>query len=218
MRDIQSYQDFLTEQKLFEIGEGSKPFPWKQRSGTTVKDWLKTMEEDTRKGSSVPWETLKPLMFDFKGNKGSYYVRVSMGYQRHVTINFGRKPDFDPHKFNIILVVDFDVEGRDDSVITNFGEQFSVITTVSDIFQSVIDQLDKEKWVQVQEIRVVAKLEDEEQGVPMAQSKRGRFYLEYIKKQGRRLPGDWSVIIEDDAFLIRRGKWSTATPGKIINL
>lgn len=213
-----NYEDFINEQKLFEIGEGSRPFPWKLRSGATIKDWLKTMEEDTEKGSSLPWVTLSPLMFDFKGDKASYYVRVSMGYQRHTTINFGRKPDFNPHKFNIILVVDFDVQGRDDSVITNFGEQFRVITTVSNIFEDVMNQLEKVDWVQVQEIRVVAKLEDEEEGLPMAQSKRGRFYLEYIKKQGRRLPGDWSVFINDDSFVIRRGKWTTKEVGKIINL
>ena len=211
-----NYEDFINEQKLFEIGEGSRPFPWKLRSGVTVKDWLKTMEEDAQKGSS--WVTLKPLMFDFKGDKASYYVRVSMGYQRNITINFGRKPDFNTHKFNIILIVDFDVEGRDDSLITNFGEQFSVITTVSNIFEDVMNQLEKVDWVQVQEIRIVAKLEDEEEGLPMAQSKRGRFYLEYIKKQGRRLPGDWSVFINDDSFVIRRGKWTTKEVGKIINL
>lgn len=213
---ILNYEDFLNEQKLFEIGEGSRPFPWKLRSGATVKDWLKTMEEDTTKGSS--WVTLKPLMFDFKGDKASYYVRVSMGYQRYTTINFLRKPDFNPHKFDLILVVDFDLEGRDDNRMTNFGEQFRVITTVSNIFEDVINQLEKVDWVKIQEIRIVAKLEDEEEGLPMAQSKRGRFYLEYIKKQGRRLPGDWSVFIHDDSFVIRRGKWTTKEAGKIINL
>ena len=218
MKHINTFESFLYEQKLFEIGEGSQPFPWKLRSGTSVKDWIKTMEQDTQKGSSFPFVMLDPLMFDFKGDKASYYARVSMYYQRHKTISFLMKPGFEPHKFDIVLVVDFDVEGRSDNRITNFGEQFRVITTVSNIFEDVIKQLDKVGWAKVQEIHIAAKLEDSEEGLPIAQTKRGRFYLEYIKKQGRRLPGDWSVFINNDEYVITRGKWTTKEIGKIINL
>ncbi len=61
-------------------------------------------------------------------------------------------------------------------------------------------------------------LEDEEEGKPITQSKRGRFYLEYIKKHGKKLPGDWSAEISKDMFVIRNGKWSSTDPNKFINL
>jgi len=61
-------------------------------------------------------------------------------------------------------------------------------------------------------------LEDIEEGVPVAQSKRGRLYLEYIKKQGHRLPGDWTAEIQKDRFVIKNGKLSSDSPGRFIQL
>ena len=53
------------------------------------------------------------------------------------------------------------------------------------------------------EIRIAAKLEDAEEGKPIIQSKRGRVYLEYIKKQGASLPGTWATEITNDMFVLR---------------
>jgi len=46
-------------------------------------------------------------------------------------------------------------------------------------------------------------LEDAEEGKPIIQSKRGRVYLEYIKKQGASLPGTWATEITNDMFVLR---------------
>ena len=52
----------------------------------------------------------------------------------------------------------------------------------------------------------VSNLEDDEEGKPITQTKRGRFYLEYIKKQGHRLPGTWTAIIDKEMFVLRNGQ------------
>jgi hypothetical protein len=61
-------------------------------------------------------------------------------------------------------------------------------------------------------------MEDTDEGKPIAQTKRGRLYLEYIKKQGSKLKGDWTASIEKDSFVIRSGKWSGGSPGQFIQL
>jgi hypothetical protein len=69
-------------------------------------------------------------------------------------------------------------------------------------------ELQEYEWFKVKEIYLMPKLEDEEEGKPIAQTKRGRLYLEYIKKQGRRLEGNWTAFINKDMFVIKDGKWS----------
>jgi hypothetical protein len=139
-----------------------------------------------------------------------------------VNINFGKKPAIKPADFNLIIVVSFDIKDRvnpnEEPEITNFGEQFKVLSTVVDITENVVKDISEIKWIKLEEIRIAPKLEDEEEGKPITQSKRGRFYLEYIKKHGKKLPGDWSAEISKDMFVIRNGKWSSTDPNKFINL
>jgi hypothetical protein len=70
--------------------------------------------------------------------------------------------------------------------ITNFGEQFRVISTVSEIVQDVMKELQQIQWIKVNEIWIVPKAELGEEDIPIPQTKRGRLYLEYIKKQGNK--------------------------------
>ena len=214
-----NYNDFLNEQKLFEIGEGSRPFAWRRKGNTKVDSWMGTMSMDKDPNSSHSWPQLAPLMFEFKSDKATYYARISGGYQRNITINFGRKPEAPkPADYNLIIVVSFDIDGRDDTPLTNFGEQFRVLTTVTDIIDTTVKEIDEIKWVDLKEIRIMPKMEDSEEGVPITQSKRGRLYLEYIKKQGHRLPGDWTAEIDKEMFILKKGKWTSTNADKYIQL
>lgn len=210
MKYIKTYESFLNEQVLNEIGEGSRPFAWKRVGPVSVdRTWMTTLTQVDKDVAGPNWTQLPTMNYEFKSDKATYNVKIAGGWKRYTYIPAFRKPGAPtPQDFDLIIVVSFDVVGSDDTPITNFGEQFRVVTTVTDIVESVVKEIDQWKWVKLQEIRIAPKLEDSEEGKPIAQSKRGRLYLEYIKKQGNRLPGDWTVEIQKDHFLIKRGKWS----------
>jgi hypothetical protein len=209
MKHLHTFEDFLFEHQLNEIGEGVTPFPFRRVGVTKVDSWMGEMgTADKSKSVTGNWEELPRLQYEFKGDKATYNVQIAGGYSKRLNVNFGRKPDAPKQPdYNMIIVIAFNVVGSEKEVITNFGEQFKVLSTVVAITKQVVEEISEIKWVQLEEIRIAAKLEDYEEGKPVIQSKRGRFYLEYIKKQGSSLPGDWSVEITNDMFVIKRGKW-----------
>jgi hypothetical protein len=190
---------------LNEIGEGVTPFPFRRVGGTNVDSWVAEMSmADKSKSVTGKWEELPRLQYEFKSDKATYKAKIGGGYSRRVNISFNRKPDAPkPPDYNLIIVIAFDVVGSEKEVITNFGEQFKVLSTVVAITKQVIQEISEIKWVELMEIRIAPKLEDEDEGKPITQSKRGRFYLEYIKKQGASLPGNWRTEITNDMFVLR---------------
>jgi hypothetical protein len=84
--------------------------------------------------------------------------------------------------------------------------------------ENVIRELQEIQWIKLQEIHMVPKLEDSEEGSPITQSKRGRIYLEYIRKQGKKLKGDWTAEVSRDRFIIKNGKWSGGNPDQFFQL
>jgi len=203
------FQDYLTEAQLNEIGEGTTPFQWKRIGQVSVdRTWMTDLS--TRdKGETPRWEKLPTIAYEFKSEKATYIVKIVGEFKRYVYINFGRKPGAPkPQDYDLVIGVAFDIVGSEKENITNFGEQFRVITTVTEIIETVVKEIDQWKWVKLQEIHIAPKLEDSDEGKPITQSKRGRLYLEYIKKQGKRIPGDWTAEIQKDRFVLKRGKWS----------
>ena len=219
MKHIQLFEEYML---INEIGEGSKPYPWKKTGFTKVESWASELSEyDKTQNITGNWNDFKSnsIMYGFQSDNASYYVRIHGGWSRALNINFGRKPGAPkPHDFNLSVVVSFDLEGRDDTQITNFGEQFRVISTVTDIVETFVKEISEWSWIKLQEIRIVPKIEDSEEGVSIAQSKRGRLYLEYIKKQGHRLPGSWTARIDDEYFTLLNGKVTGTQVGKYIPL
>lgn len=207
-----------------EIGEGVAPFPWKRVGRINVDSWMADMSMHQRSGSMQNIE-LPMITYEFKGDKAEYVVKIVGWYQEHTYINlFARKPDAPkPQSYNVFIGVAFDIKkavetepGKEE--ITNFGEQFKVVSTVASITEEVMRELQEIQWIKVQEIHIVPKLEDADEGKPITQTKRGRLYLEYIKKQGKRLKGDWTAKVQQDRFVITTGKWSGGTPGSLIQL
>jgi hypothetical protein len=218
MKHIQSFEGFLNEQVLNEIGEGVIPFSWKKTGATKVAGWMGDMSMHD-KASSIKWYGLPPLTYEFASEKATYIVKIVGEYKNYQYIPAFRKPGAPkPHEYDVVIGVAFDVIGSEKEAITNFGEQFKVISTVSAIIQEVMKELQEIQWIKVQEVIIAPKLEDSDEGKPIAQTKRGRLYLEYIKKQGNRLKGDWTAEIQKDRFVIKNGKWSGGTPGQFTQL
>lgn len=211
MKHLNTFEYFLLEQELNEIGEGSNPFPWKRTGSASVDRVWMTSISNLDKGEMTPgkWDKLPTITYEFKSDKATYVVKIMGEFTRYVYIPAFRKPGAStPQDYNMAIGVAFDVVGSEKEAITNFGEQFRVITTVTDIIATVVKEINEWSWVKLQEIHIAPKMEDTEEGVPVTQSKRGRLYLEYIKKQGHRLPGDWTAEIQKDRFVIKTGKWS----------
>ena len=207
---------------LNEIGEGVTPFPWTSVGSTKISTWLDIMSKHD-KSQSTQWTQLPSLKYQFNGDKSSYIVEIQGEYTPHTYINWGGKNPGakKPHDYSLVIGVAFNTaEGeRGDEQITNFNEQFKVISTVTDITLDVANELMGVDWIKLTEIHIAPKLEDYEEGKPIAQTKRGRIYLEYIKKQGSKLPGNWTAAIENDRFVLYNSKISSLNnPDKYIEL
>ncbi len=209
---------------LNEIGEGVTPFSWRKAGPASVDSWMGELAM-VDKSTSVNgrWEQLPTLVYEFTGDKATYEVHIAGGWSKRLNISFNKKPGAPkPPSFNLIIVVSFDIKGKenpnDEPEITNFGEQFKVLSTVVDITEKVVKEISEIEWIKLEEIRIAPKLEDEEEGKPITQSKRGRFYLAYIKKQGNKLPGTWTAEITNDMFVLRNGKITSTNPDKYIEI
>jgi hypothetical protein len=216
MKYVNLYEDYLVEQQLNEIGEGVTPFSWTRKGAVKVGTWMSDMSQHDKADHN--YENLPVIEYQFKSDKATYVVKFVGGFRTHTYINFGQAAKTKQHDYNVIIGVSFDVDSSDKEVITNFGEQFRVISTVSAILEEVMKELQAIEWIKVTEIHIMPKLEDADEGKPIAQTKRGRVYLEYIKKQGNKLKGDWTADIQKDRFVIKSGKWSSSTPGKLLQL
>jgi hypothetical protein len=214
------FQDYLTEAQLNEIGEGVVPFSYRRVGPGKISSWMSEMAMYD-KASSIKWYNFEiPLTYQFTSEKANYLVKVIGEFKYHQYINFGtRKPGAPkPQEYDVIIAVAFDTLDSDKEAITNFGEQFRVVSTVTEVLKEVINEIQEIQWVKLQEIHIAPKLEDADTGKPVAQTKRGRLYLEYIKKQGNFLKGNWTAEIKKDRFVIKNGKWSGGEPGQFIHL
>lgn len=209
---------------LTEIGEGVKPFAFKRTGPASVdRTWMTTMSMHDKSDAPGRWTRLPDITYSFKSDKASYIVNIVGEYTRYVTINFGSKrSDRKPQDYNLVIAVSFDTVnskiGTDKESITNYGEQFQVVSTVTEIIDQVVKDVAEWQWVKLTEIHIAPKLEDTDQGVPIAQSKRGRLYLAYIQKQGKRLPGDWTAEIQKDRFVLLNQKISSTNTDRYISL
>lgn len=189
-----------------EIGEGVSPFPFKQTGSANVKLWMSYI-------SSIPKRDIRPrtelpvIRYEFKGDKTEYVVRIVGYVTANTYINWGSSSNWKkPHDFDIKINVSFynKLAGSDSDKekLTNYGEQFKVMSTVTDIVDEVAKDIMKYKEAKLAEILVYPKLESDETDKSAEETKRGRLYLAYIQKQMNRLPGTWIVTKYKDNFSI----------------
>ena len=205
MKHIPLFEEYMM---INEIGEGTTPFKWK-RTGEKPVAWVTTISGVDKNDSQQSYG-LPTLSYEFSSDKATYVVKIGGYFTKYTYIPAFMKPGArKPADWHVKFAVSFDVVGSEKEQITNFGEQFRVISTVSDIvINDVMKELQDYEWLQVKEIHLAPKLEDGEEGKPITQTKRGRLYLEYIKKQGKKLKGSWTAFIEKDTFILKDGKWS----------
>jgi hypothetical protein len=214
------FDNFLRESQLNEIGEGTTPFEWK-RTGPKVISWISDMSlyKDTEGGNK--WQLLPRLTFEFSSEKATYTVFFQGEFNKNITINFGsKKSGKTPPSRNLVFGIGFDIkdapEGKE--ALTNFNEQFRVISTVTEILASAMKELQEYEWLSITEIHIGPKKESGETDMLAKDTKRGRLYLAYIQKQARRLKGDWTVELAQERFIIHNRKISSTDSSKYIQL
>ncbi len=194
MINLPLYEDWKA---LNEIGEGVSPLAWKRVGFTKVDSWMSTLSMVNRAESvNGKWEQLPTILFEFKSDKATYIVKI--GGQASVnqyTDRSAENPNLKkPQDYNILIEVSFDViGGAGKEQITNYGEQFKILSTVSEIVKELAKEIMQFQWVKLSQIYVVPKLESGEEDKAVDQTKRGRLYSAYIQKQMDQIPGNWVV-------------------------
>jgi hypothetical protein len=180
---------------LNEIGEGVTPFPFKLSGNTKVSSWMSDLSLIDKKDAR-PITILSPIIYTFKSDKATYIVKIGGQASVNRYINWADKnPNWKkPHDYNILIEVSFDVIGGvGKEQITNYGEQFKILSTVSEIVKELAKEIMQFQWVKLSKINVVPKLESGEEDKAVDQTKRGRLYSAYIQKQMDQIPGNWVV-------------------------
>ena len=202
---------------LNEVGEGTaEPFPLTYRPTVEIElNRLANIGKKRPGDDNKPWIAELSFFYDFENDKGYKYKVNFRGwakvsdeyYSRGLRMALGGEKNAGPKEvtFDSSYNVSFDVHGGTEEE-TNFQEQYRVLATVVQCVRDFIEQADKTP-IPVKQLDIVPKAgEGEEEGMD---NRRGRFYLAYIKKQVKTLPGDWSVLKTYDkgGVEIRRGNW-----------
>ena len=167
-----------------EIGDASaKVYPFTSDiDPSKLVDIAKKFHETNT--STVYFDT--KLVYKFKTDKANYDVRFHVVMERKSYANIARNPNWKPGPpYKTYAAVGFNIEGDTEEKISNLNEQFSVLSTVTKIIFDFIDNVNASggNLVSLQ----VAPKSDVDTGSKL-DSKRGKFYAAYIKKNLSKLP------------------------------
>ena len=168
---------------LYEIGDASaKPFAFKKTDGDSAEEY---------KGNDMT-----ELIYEFTTDKQTKYT-VS------IDLDAMRTPR------TISSEVDFGAQtagggySLDD---TNMGEQYRVMSTIKDIVFDFIEEW-QEHWyihnLEVAPIKSTDGDDDDTDSIDGVDSRRGKLYLAYIKKNLPKLSKPYGVRVFNDYFLIQ---------------
>jgi len=177
---------------LYEIGDASaKPFAFKRTLG-------KSAEEYKGSDSNMPYESYDANMieYEFTTDKQTQYV-VS------IDLDVMRTPG------TIQSEVDFHVKtpgggfSLDD---TNLGEQYRVMSTIKDIVFDFIEEWQEHWYIHNLEVAPIKSLDggdDDVDSTDGVDTRRGKLYLAFIKKNLPKLSKPYGVRVFNDYFLIQ---------------
>lgn len=228
MKYIKTYNQFLNENKLNEIGDASaKPFNVIGPSPKQVlNDMLKTQENRT--DDPIDWlNPDKVTRWSFSGDKGTdYEMEIAWTVKKHFAIRLKPGKRKSSKKFEMKMNIgfyamskpstgtEFNIDDEDDRErTTNLHEQYRILATVIDTAIPVINEVTKE--FAINEIYIIPKADKDE--AESINNRRGKFYLAYLKKAIKKI--NTKVTITEDkyngGFVIRGGHISGSGGGEI---
>ena len=171
---------------LREIGEANiKPFNWAKTAGDSPQQFKEKMVMDIFK--DYGYDSINN--YKFTTDKGTHYS-VDLMIEE------------DEYKEGIECEIDFSVEEKYwlPMDATNMHEQYAVMSTITDILVTWINEWDKEFYIS--KITVDPIKDEGGSGVFRAQNKRGKLYHAFMKKQLHKLNKEYSINVFDDHFEI----------------
>jgi hypothetical protein len=200
-------KEFDESYSINEVGEGtSKPFEYKmQKGGREIK--METNIEElfsyadamfSIRSNRTRLNNNAPLFWKVSGDKGYYTIIMNPTFKRPIS---SKESDNEP-KYHMQYDITFDAAGGEAESLTNFNEQYRLLATIIKIMIEFNNEASK--YFKVDEILISPKLENYETdlGITPDNSKRGKFYLAYVKKNLKRLEGKWSARIDSDGHII----------------
>ena len=189
---------------LYEVGDASaKPFRWSvNRSIDLVsKQFIVGIENQKDKRD---W--IGPIKFGYTAHSdmAQYDITMeAMGRKRMLLMLPGRpKPKQTGPMYEMEAWISFTVDNSDED--TNMNEQYSVMATV---IQCVEDFVKKaSKYFLIKEININPKSDTGDDA--QLDSKRGRLYLAYVKRNISKLPGKWTAYADAEGISVKNGGWS----------
>jgi hypothetical protein len=170
---------------MSEVGEASaKVYSYKSNISP---EWLFYKADNYFKDNSIKKSYTDQLIYTFSTGKAKYIVQIPVEMEKQTYINFSRNSDWKPGPpYKTYARVDFTTEGNPDEKATNLNEQFSVLSTITNI---VIDFISKfnEAGGNIILMNVFPKADSDEGS--KIDSKRGKLYAAYIKKNLSKIPG-----------------------------
>lgn len=189
----------LFEELINEIGDAShKPYKWKLAPEysnvyyNSPEDFMKAFKKDNDNDygyTMYQFTTDKGTNYEVELNYETYQERFEDAPQLNVQINF--------------YVTKGDNRGLDQQM-TNNHEIFPVMSTVIDVVVSWVNQWDKVFYMRRIDVEPKKEDDDLDYGDPV-DSRRGKLYLHFIKKQIKRLKnkkGKYTVKVHNDLFKI----------------
>lgn len=207
MKRVQLFEQW---QAVNEIGDASvKPFSWKQ-DGNVKRD-MSYLGDDVQKLQPDAFQKEKFRYYFTSDSDTEYIVEFAGWIQRLAPIAFGGEPhpsELYDSKFNIAYNTFSDhfagIERE-----TNKGEMFGIMSTVTEIVFDFLQESEKSGYP-VKTLTVLGK--GDASGERGMDTRRGRIYLAYIKKQMKRLKtkSKYSAVLEGNMVKLMLGNWKGA--------
>jgi hypothetical protein len=198
---------------IFEIGDASRPFPWSfdkplnkeiQNLIDSARD-LKAMEN---------WREMPDISATIKGDKAKYRVLIRLWLKRYFTLSFGgKKPGSTQPLFEMAARLDFNVENQTDETETNLNEQYKLMASITEIGITFLNDCHK-NLISLEEFSIYAKPDDNSE-VSKTDSRRGRMYFEYVKKNLNKLNFKVTARADNERIKISGGHWTSGTGSPI---
>lgn len=205
MKPVQLFEQWNA---VNEVGDASvKPFSWKQ-DGNVKRD-MKDLGDAVQKLEPNEFKQEKFKYYFTSDSDTEYIVEFGGWMQRLTTIVFG---DFKPSmsqlydsKFNLAFNTFSDYFAGVERE-TNKGEMFGIMSTVTEIAFDFLQEAEKSGYP-VKSLTILGKGDNEGQGG--IDTRRGRIYLAYIKKQLKNLKtkSKYSALLQDNKVYILLGDW-----------
>ena len=191
---------------LYEIGDASaKAFRWTTKGSVDMKLKQFAVGIGNQK-SYMNW--LGPFKIGYEAvsdNQTEYQIGMElMGRKRMSLMLPGvEKPKNDKSpKYELEVWLSFTVGDSDED--TNLNEQYRVMATVIECTEDFIKKASK--IYLIKSINILPKSDTGSD--PSFDSRRGRLYLAYVKRNISKLPGKWTAYADSEGISIKNGDWS----------